>query len=100
MVRILQIMVGTCSFGGAEQFALSYYEHMDKSKIKYDFLFLSRNVIEMVNNPCLKNSRIYELGTWNESSHFYRYVKTIKGLIEYLGENKYDIVHINDVVVK
>ncbi len=100
MVHVLQIMVGTCSFGGAEQFALSYYEHMDRTKIQYDFLFLSRNVLMTVNNSCLKESRIYEIGTWNKNNNFLSYIKTIKRLIEYLRENKYDIVHINSGIKK
>ena len=100
MIHILHIMIGMGSYGGAEQFALSYYENMDKSKIRFDFLFLNQNVLRFIDNPCLKESRIDELGIWKRKINLFTCIKTIKELIKYLKKSHYEIIHINSGIIK
>lgn len=100
MVNILQIMVGTGAYGGAEQFVLSYYENMDKTKIRYNFLFLQQNVLQKVKKNYLNESRIDVLGTWNNHPSLFSCIKTTKELIKYLKKNEYEIVHINSGIIK
>lgn len=101
MKRVLHIMVGTGSYGGAEQFALSYYKKMDHEKVSFDFLFLHRNVLKNIKTELIKNSEIKELGTWKVNGNgIGNYLKTIKGVKNSIKQGGYEIVHINSGIIK
>ena len=101
MEKILQIMVGNGAYGGAEQFAVSYLQHMDTSKIGFDFLFLHQNTLNNVKAEVINNSKIYELGTWRiKGNRVSNYVKTVYGIRRLIINEAYEIVHVNSGIIK
>lgn len=101
MLRVLHIIVGSGSYGGAEQFALSYYGKMNRDNIAFDFLFLHKNVLKNIKDNILEASKIYELGTWKtKANKLKNYIQTIKGVKSVIKQGNYDVIHVNSGIIK
>ena len=85
-LRVAQI-IGKMNGGGAEQVVMNYYEHIDKSRVQFDFF-------TFMGSKHIPAERIKELGgglyLLCGISRPFRYLKTLTKL---LRENRYDIVH-------
>lgn len=95
-IRVLQIMVGMESFGGAEKFVYEHYSHMDRTKTKFSFLFCNKNTFGcMMKEEVLVASKVYELGAWGKKSKLVSCIKICKGVYKALRNDHYDMVHVN-----
>lgn len=97
MVRVLHIAMGSGTFGGAARFAINYYKYIDKSKIRFDFLFCNKNSLGLIaQEPILCNSKIFTLNILNNNSNsFSDYLRLINKLEKILKKEKYPIIHID-----
>lgn len=96
-IRVLHILHGMETFGGVESFLLQYYRNIDRSKVTFDFVMGCNNTFEKYETESIfvdsKFTTLYALETGgNKISN---YVQLVKGVNTYLGENHYDIVHVN-----
>lgn len=96
-IKILQIAHGMETFGGVESFLLQYYQEIDKSKVKWDFLFCCNNTFEKhLDSLILRESKITALHTLKTTGNTLKnYLELVKELNHYLEYNDYDIIHIN-----
>ena len=99
MIRILQIGRSSESgaFGGVEKFLLDHFRYIDKDKFSFDFLFCSKDPFESIkDDELMKNVKTTSLlALKDRKNKISAYFKLRKKIIEYLQQNKYDIVHIN-----
>lgn len=96
-IKILQVAHGMETFGGVESFLLQYYQKIDKSKVKWDFLFCCNNTFEKyADSPIFDESKITALHALKTSGNTLKnYLELVKELNKYLECNDYDIIHIN-----
>lgn len=96
-IKILHIAHGMETFGGVESFLLQYYQELDKSKVKWDFIFCCNNTFEKyLDSPALKGAKITALHTLETTGNTMKnYCRLVKELNRYLECNDYDIIHIN-----
>ena len=45
-IRVLQV-IGIVAGGGVESVIMNYYEHVDRSKIQFDFVVHNNNIIDI-----------------------------------------------------
>ena len=45
-IRVLQV-IGIVAGGGVESVIMNYYEHVDRSKIEFDFVVHNNNIIDI-----------------------------------------------------
>lgn len=89
MIRILQLgMIDT--LGGIETFLINYYRNIDKNKIQFDFINISKKDLCFQNEIFALGGRIY-----NVSSYYNSPLKYIREVRKIIKENNYDIIHCN-----
>lgn len=96
-IRVLQVTIGDGSFGGVASFLYTYYSHMDKEKVHFDFLYCGENsMASKQNDALLKDSKITTLHILKANNNGLKeYKKLIPALKSFFEENHYDIVHVN-----
>ena len=93
--KVLQILAGAKEYNGVSDFLLSYYSHMDREKVQFDFLFCRENTMtSKMNEPFLIGSEFIELKSrlTGKLKDSLRLISSIQKEIE---RGNYDIVHIN-----
>lgn len=94
-IKVLQVLAGAKEYNGVSDFLLTYYSHLDRNKIHFDFLFCRENTYaSKMDNPVLQGSQFIELkcpitGKTGDL------IRLIKKLTNEFKSNHYDIVHIN-----
>ena len=96
-IKILQVIIGKSSFGGAEKFVYEYYKNMDHSQVSFDILFASFNtMVNAQDDSCFDDSRFYVLDSWDDNKQIKSFFTTIRAMCLFLKRHKcYDIIHIN-----
>ena len=96
-VRVLQVTIGDGSFGGVSSFLYTYYSHMDRCLVHFDFLYCGENsMLSRMDDPVLKDSDITALHILGSHDNgFLQYAELISALRKVFKQKSYDIVHVN-----
>ncbi len=94
-IKVLQILAGAKEYNGVSDFLLSYYSHMNRENIQFDFLFCRENTMtSRINEEFLAESDFIELND-RISRSFTSVAKLIFDVRKTIEKKNYDIVHIN-----
>ncbi len=96
-VKVLQVTIGDGSYGGIASFLYSYYSHIDRAKVRFDFLYCGRNsIISKADTPVLKDSKVTAFNVLKTNGNgINEYRRFVKELRKYFTKNHYDVVHLD-----
>lgn len=87
--RVLQVL-GNVAAGGVEAVIMNYYQHINRSKVQFDFIVhkgAQPSYVEMVKSL---GGRVYEITPYARNIFAYTYE-----IYRIIKDNKYKIVHCN-----
>ena len=88
-IRVLQFGLSN-NYGGLESFVKNMYEHIDRSKVKFDFVDYSNHQLAYYNYYKKEGCTIYQIVRRNKNP-----LKSYKQLKKIIIEGKYDYIHMN-----
>ena len=65
-IRVLQV-IGIVAGGGVESVIMNYYEHVDRSKIQFDFVVHNNNIIDITDKVSSLGGRVYKVPPYNKN---------------------------------
>ena len=88
-IRVLQIL-GIVAGGGVESVIMNYYEHIDKTKVQFDFIVHSDNVVDVRHKVEAMGGKVYKVTPYyiNPMAFIYEIYQIIK-------KEDYKIIHSN-----
>lgn len=88
-IRVLQI-IGIVAGGGVEAVVMNYYEHIDRTKVQFDFIVHNDNIIDITPKVEAMGGRVYKVTPYykNPIAFMWDIYKVIK-------RHHYRIVHSN-----
>lgn len=99
-VNVLQVQIGGPTFSGISSYLFQQYKYIDRSQIRYDFLFFRENSMELVSNdPVFTGSHFFTVNTRRKNSRSTNYRKITEGLNKILETNDYDAVVVNTSIL-
>lgn len=99
VIRVLQISIGGERFTGVASYLDQYYIHMDRKRVRYDFLFCRQNAMAIrMDDPIFSNSKFYALNAITNfgSNDYFRIMRQMRKIIM---REQYDAVVVNTSVV-
>ena len=88
-IRILQIL-GIVAGGGVEAVIMNYYEHIDRTKVQFDFIVHKDSPVDITEKVEAMGGRVYKVTPYYKNPIAFTY--EIYGIIK---QNHYSIVHSN-----
>ena len=88
-IRILHVLT-SMNYGGAETLLMTYYRHIDKSKVQFDFALSSQRESAFEKEILSMGGKIYRYPKYKITNHF-QYIKWWKDFLS--SHPEYDIVH-------
>ncbi len=99
IIRILHILTGGNSFTGVSSYLYQYYRNMDRSRVRFDFLFCKENNMKIcMDEEIFDYSEFFALNAKTKRNST-NYVKLAKGIRKVLKEHEYDILIVNTSVI-
>ena len=100
-VKVLQVLIGGDAFTGVASYLYQQYLHIDREKVRYDFLFTKKNSMKLVaDQEIFAESRFIELSAVKGKRGSNDYWKIVSGLKKVLQNGEYDFVVVNTSVVE
>ena len=95
-VRVLHFLIGGSTFTGIASFLHQYYKYIDRNAVKFDFVFASKNSMQLVlDDPIFADSTFTELHAVSDDLRHYDYKKITREIEQLLRNGNYDALHIN-----
>lgn len=88
-IRVLQIL-GIVAGGGVESVIMNYYEHIDRSKVQFDFIVHNDNKIDITSRVEALGGRVYKVTPYYKNP-----VAFVMDIYNVIKQNHYRIVHSN-----
>lgn len=88
-IRILQIL-GIVAGGGVESVVMNYYEHIDRTKVQFDFVVHNDNTIDITNKVKSMGGKVYKITPYYKNP-----IAFIRDIYQIIKNNNYQIVHSN-----
>lgn len=88
-VRVLQI-IGIVAGGGVEAVIMNYYEHIDRTKVQFDFIVHNDNKIDITPKVEAMGGRVYKVTPYYKNPVAFMY-----GIYKVIRNHHYRIVHSN-----
>lgn len=88
-VRVLQI-IGIVAGGGVEAVVMNYYEHIDRTKVQFDFIVHNDNKIDITPKVEAMGGRVYKVTPYYKNPIAFMY-----GIYKVIRNHHYRIVHSN-----
>lgn len=88
-VRVLQI-IGIVAGGGVEAVVMNYYEHIDRTKVQFDFIVHNDNKIDITPKVEAMGGRVYKVTPYYKNPVAFMY-----GIYKVIRNHHYRIVHSN-----
>lgn len=88
-IRVLQIL-GIVAGGGVEAVIMNYYEHIDRSKIQFDFIVHSNSPVDITERVESMGGQVYKVTPYTENICIFMY-----DIYKIIRKNKYQIIHSN-----
>lgn len=88
-IRVLQIL-GIVAGGGVEAVIMNYYEHIDRTKVQFDFVVHKDSPVDITERLEKLGGRVYKITPYTKN--IFAFMHDIYRIIK---ENHYDIVHSN-----
>lgn len=88
-IRVLQIL-GIVAGGGVESVIMNYYEHIDRTKVQFDFIVHNDNKIDITDKVQAMGGRVYKVTPYYKNPIAFTY-----DIFKIIKANHYRIVHSN-----
>lgn len=88
-IRVLQIL-GIVAGGGVEAVIMNYYEHIDRTKVQFDFIVHNDNKIDITPKVEAMGGRVYKVTPYYKNPIAFMY-----GIYKVIRNHHYRIVHSN-----
>lgn len=88
-IRVLQI-IGIVAGGGVEAVIMNYYEHIDRTKVQFDFIVHNDNKIDITQKVEAMGGRVYKVTPYYKNP-----VAFMHGIYKVIRNHHYRIVHSN-----
>ena len=88
-IRVLQIL-GIVAGGGVEAVIMNYYEHIDRTKVQFDFIVHNDNKIDITPKVEAMGGRVYKVTPYYKNPVAFMY-----GIYKVIRNHHYRIVHSN-----
>lgn len=88
-IRVLQIL-GIVAGGGVESVIMNYYEHIDRTKVQFDFVVHNDNKIDITDKVKQMGGRVYQV-----TPYYRNPIAFVWDIYKVLKKNHYTIVHSN-----
>lgn len=88
-IRVLQI-IGIVAGGGVEAVIMNYYEHIDRTKVQFDFIVHNDNKIDITQKVEAMGGRVYKVTPYYKNPIAFMY-----GIYKVIRDHHYRIVHSN-----
>ena len=88
-IRVLQI-IGIVAGGGVEAVIMNYYEHIDRTKVQFDFIVHNDNKIDITPKVEAMGGRVYKVTPYYKNPVAFMY-----GIYKVIRNHHYRIVHSN-----
>lgn len=88
-IRVLQI-IGIVAGGGVEAVIMNYYEHIDRTKVQFDFIVHNDNKIDITQKVEAMGGRVYKVTPYYKNPIAFMY-----GIYKVIRNHHYRIVHSN-----
>ena len=88
-IRVLQI-IGIVAGGGVEAVVMNYYEHIDRTKVQFDFIVHNDNKIDITPKVEAMGGRVYKVTPYYKNPIAFMY-----GIYKVIRNHHYRIVHSN-----
>ena len=88
-IRILQI-VGIVAGGGVESVVMNYYEHIDRTKVQFDFVVHNDNTIDITDKVKSMGGKVYKVTPYYKNP-----IAFMRDIYQIIKHNNYQIIHSN-----
>lgn len=88
-IRVLQI-IGIVAGGGVEAVIMNYYEHIDRTKVQFDFIVHNDNKIDITQKVEAMGGRVYKVTPYYKNP-----IAFMHGIYKVIRNHHYRIVHSN-----
>lgn len=88
-IRVLQI-IGIVAGGGVEAVIMNYYEHIDRTKVQFDFIVHNDNKIDITQKVEAMGGRVYKVTPYYKNP-----IAFMHGIYKVIKDYHYRIVHSN-----
>lgn len=88
-IRVLQI-IGIVAGGGVEAVIMNYYEHIDRTKVQFDFIVHNDNKIDITQKVEAMGGRVYKVTPYYKNP-----IAFMHGIYKVIKDHHYRIVHSN-----
>lgn len=88
-IRVLQI-IGIVAGGGVEAVIMNYYEHIDRTKVQFDFIVHNDNKIDITQKVEAMGGKVYKVTPYYKNP-----IAFMHGIYKVIRDHHYRIVHSN-----
>lgn len=88
-IRVLQI-IGIVAGGGVEAVIMNYYEHIDRTKVQFDFIVHDDNKIDITQKVEAMGGKVYKVTPYYKNP-----IAFMHGIYKVIRDHHYRIVHSN-----
>lgn len=88
-IRVLQI-IGIVAGGGVEAVIMNYYEHIDRTKVQFDFIVHNDNKIDITQEVEAMGGKVYKVTPYYKNP-----IAFMHGIYKVIRDHHYRIVHSN-----
>lgn len=88
-IRVLQIL-GIVAGGGVESVVMTYYKHIDRAKVQYDFIVHDDNKIDITNKVEAMGGKVYKVTPYYKNP-----IAFVQDVYQIIKQHHYTIVHSN-----